>query len=166
MTACSEIFAYGFRNPFRFTIDPVSEQLWVGDVGQDKWEEVDHVTSGGNYGWSACEGDHVFPPQSPDVLCTEPYLLPRAEYFHNDSPQNQAVTGGVIYRGTSMPELYGYYVYADFYSGNVWAVNTNDSSDAIEITSHGGHNISDFVLAANGEVYMLDYSGGLYRLSR
>jgi hypothetical protein len=97
-------------------------------------------------------------------------VLPRAEYDHNDN--NQAVTGGVIYRGASMPELYGYYVYADFYSGNVWAVNTVDSSPAIQLISHIGevsghaYNISDFVLAANGEVYLMTYSDGLYQLSR
>jgi glucose/arabinose dehydrogenase len=166
-STCPEIFAYGFRNPFRISIDPVSQQLWAGDVGQGDWEEVDHVTIGGNYGWDCYEGFELFNDHDQgygDAPCNGPFASPRAAYGHGDN--NQAVTGGVIYRGSAMPELYGWYVYADFYSGNVWAVNPNDSSNAVQITSHGGRNISDFVLAADGEVYMLDYSGGLYRLSR
>ncbi len=158
-STCPEIYAYGFRNPFRISIDPVSGQLWAGDVGQSAWEEVDLVTNGGNYGWSCREG-----PVTYNACAVTSFVEPRAYYGHSDG--NQAVTGGVIYHGASMPELYGWYVYADFYSGNVWAVNPADSSDAVQITHHGGHNISDFILAANGEVYMLDYYSGLYQLSR
>ena len=91
-------------------------------------------------------------------------MQPRAYYGHDDG--NLAVTGGVIYRGAVMPELYGYYVYADFYSGNVWAVNTNDNSPAVQLISHLSHNISDLVLAANGEIYLMTYGDGVYRLSR
>jgi glucose/arabinose dehydrogenase len=165
-TPCSEIFAYGFRNPFRFTIDPVSGQLWAGDVGQANWEEVDHVISGGNYGWSCYEGLVPYDNYNDPVndCGNKTFQAPRAVYDHSDG--NQAVTGGVIYRGAAMPELYGYYVYADFYSGNVWAVNPNDGSPAVQLISHLGHNISDFVLAANGEVYLMTYSDGLYQLSR
>lgn len=163
-----EIYALGFRNPFRISIDPVTGDLWAGDVGQDKWEEVDRVVKGANYGWSCYEGLEQFLNYGdPANACSsKTFQPPRAVYPHNDSPQNQAVTGGVIYRGAAMPELYGYYVYADFYSGNVWAVNTNDSSPAVQLISHLSHSISDFVLAANGEVYLMTYGDGLYQLSR
>jgi glucose/arabinose dehydrogenase len=163
-TPCAEIYAYGFRNPFRISIDPVSGDLWAGDVGQDLWEEVDRVTLGGNYGWSQCEGPFGYKATDAECGPSGSFVQPRAYYGHGDG--NQAVTGGVIYRGAGMPELYGYYVYADFYSGNVWSVNTNDASPAIQLISHLSHNISDFVLAANGEVYLMTYSDGLYRLSR
>lgn len=164
-STCPEIFAYGFRNPFRISIDPVSGDLWAGDVGQNLWEEVDHVTIGGNYGWSCYEGLVQFDNYNDPVndCGSKAFQAPRAVYDHSDG--NQAVTGGVIYRGAVMPELYGYYVYADFYSGNVWAVNTNDSSPAVQLISHLSHNISDFVLAANGEAYLMTYADGLYQLS-
>lgn len=161
-----EIYALGFRNPFRTSIDPVTGDLWVGDVGQDTWEEVDRVVKGGNYGWSCYEGLVKFSNyDDPENGCSsKTFQEPRAVYGHGDG--NQAVTGGAIYRGAGLPELYGYYVYADFYSGNVWAVNTNDASPAIQLISHLSHNISDFVLAANGEIYLMTYSDGLYQLSR
>jgi glucose/arabinose dehydrogenase len=161
-----EIYALGFRNPFRISIDPVTGDLWAGDVGQDAWEEVDRVVKGGNYGWSCYEGFAQFTNyhDAQNSCAGKTFQSPRAVYGHDDG--NQAVTGGVIYRGASMPELYGYYVYADFYSGNVWAVNTNDNSPAVQLISHLSHNISDFVLAANGEVYLMTYGDGLYELSR
>jgi glucose/arabinose dehydrogenase len=161
-----EIYALGFRNPFRISIDPVTGDLWVGDVGQDAWEEVDRVVKGGNYGWSCYEGFVQFSNyhDAQNSCAGKTFQSPRAVYGHDDG--NQAVTGGVIYRGASMPELYGYYIYADFYSGNVWAVNTNDNSPAVQLISHLSHNISDFVLAASGEAYLMTYGDGLYQLSR
>lgn len=165
-TPCAEIYAYGLRNPFRMSIDPLTGDLWVGDVGQDLYEEVDRVTLGGNFGWSVCEGPFGYDSKGTDAECgpSGSFVQPRAYYGHDDG--NNAVTGGVIYRGVGLPELYGYYVYADFYSGNVWSVNTNDASPAVQLISHLSHNISDFVLEANGEIYLMTYSDGLYQLSR
>jgi glucose/arabinose dehydrogenase len=167
-SACPEIFAYGFRNPFRMSIDPVSGQLWAGDVGQDLWEEVDHVTLGGNYGWSVCEGNHIYPPQNPDVPCTGPYVLPRAEYDHGGGRQD--VIGGAIYHGSAMPELEGWFVYADFASGDLYAVDTASSAPPVHLGKLD-INVSNFVTAPTGEIFMLAYGepfgpGGLYRLSR
>lgn len=161
-----EIYALGFRNPFRTSVDPVTGGLWVGDVGQDTWEEVDRVVKGGNYGWSCYEGFVQFLNYNdPENSCPgKTFQSPRAVYGHMDS--NEDVIGGIIYRGTAMRELYGYYLYADFNSGNMWAVNPNDNSPAVQIISHDGLNISDFVLAANGVAYLMTYSTGLYELSR
>lgn len=163
---CEEIFAYGFRNPFRMTIDPVTDEVWLGDVGQGDWEEVDNVIAGGNYGWDCREGNHDyvdddFSESYPDLPCDGPFLPARAEYYHDFG---QAVTGGVIYRGDAMPELYGWYLYADFYTGRIWAVDTESSAAAIELLD-GGLNIPAFTLAADGEVYIVSYSDGIYRLA-
>lgn len=167
-TACSEIFAYGFRNLFRTSFDPVSGQIWGGDVGQNDWEEVDHITLGGNYGWDCYEGTHLHNDPAnggdyPNLPCDGPFIAPRAEYDHGEG---SAVTGGVIYRGDDMPELYGYYVYSDFYTGHIWAVDTNDNSAAIKIGEMDGPNPSQFILGADGEIYILSYSDGLHQLAR
>lgn len=165
---CSAIFAYGFRNPFRMNYDSMSGQLWLGDVGQNLWEEVDLVTIGGNFGWDCFEGNHAYDDQSvnqgyTNAPCNVPTVAPRAEYDHDEG---SAVTGGLIYRGDDMPELYGYYVYSDFYTGHIWAVNTNDNSAAIKIGEMGGPNPSQFILGADGEIYILSYSDGLFQLAR
>jgi glucose/arabinose dehydrogenase len=170
---CSEIFAYGFRNPFRISFDAVSGQIWAGDVGQDNWEEVDKVTNGGNYGWDCREGSHDHNDTAnggdyPNLPCTGPFIAPRAEYDHGGGRQD--VIGGVIYRGSNMPELYGWYVYADFASGDMYAVNTGDNSPPVQLGKLS-INVSEFVLAADGEIYMLAYGSpygpaGLYMLAR
>jgi glucose/arabinose dehydrogenase len=152
-----EVFAYGFRNPFRMTIDPLTDDLWVGDVGQDDWEEVDKVVMGGNYGWDCYEGKHPFESTG----CTGTYLEPRAEYSHSFG---QAVTGGGVYRGADLPELYGWYVYGDFYTGHIWAVNPADSSDPIHL-DQVPLNISSFTLLADGELAVVSYDEGVYRLA-
>jgi glucose/arabinose dehydrogenase len=157
-----EIYAYGFRNPFRFTSDPVSGDIWVGDVGQDQYEEVDKLVKGGNFGWDCREGTHAYPSNG-DPACVSPpqFVEPRADYDHDSG---QAVTGGVVYRGDDMPELHGWYVYADFYSGNIWALNTGDNSDPVQI-AEVGINIPSFTLAADGEIYVVSYSDGIYKLT-
>ena len=156
-----EIFAIGFRNPFRMTIDPVSDEVWLGDVGQGLWEEVDHVTLGGNYGWDCLEGNA---PHDTDADCSgKTFVAPRAVYDHGDN--NQAVTGGVIYRGDNMPELYGWYVYADFYSGNVWAVDTEGGGPPVHLMD-APFATSSFTLAPDGEVWFVSYSDGVYQLTR
>lgn len=171
--ACSEIYAYGFRNLFRTSFDATSGQIWGGDVGQNDWEEVDHITLGGNYGWDCYEGNHVhndsaFGGDYPDLPCDGPFIAPRAEYDHGGGRQD--VIGGVIYRGTAMPELYGWFVYADFASGDLYAVDTAGNSPAVHLGKLG-INVPNFVLAADGEIYMLAYGdpygpAGLYQLAR
>jgi glucose/arabinose dehydrogenase len=154
-----EIFAYGFRNPWRMTIDAVSGEIWLGDVGQNAWEEVDKVTVGGNYGWDCYEGNVSYEPAG---CPASGFTFPRAVYDHSFG---QAVTGGAIYRGSDLPELYGWYVYADFYSGRIWAVNPVDSSAAVQL-AQVGLNVSSFTVLPNGELAVVSYDAGVYRLSR
>jgi glucose/arabinose dehydrogenase len=156
-----EIYALGLRNPFRFTSDPVSGEIWIGDVGQNKWEEVDRLQKGGDFGWDCYEGPDQYDYTS--AKCDgKSFVSPRAWYGHSDG---QAVTGGVIYRGDDMPELFGWYVYADFYTGNIWALDTTASSEQV-LLGQTSSNISSFTLAADGEIYCVSYSNGIYALSR
>ncbi len=107
-----EIWAYGLRNPWRISFDAETGRLWVADVGQNLWEEVDVVDRGGNYGWSVMEGNHCFKPASG---CDDTGLIrPLAEYSHD---LGCSITGGFVYHGASMPELRGWYLYGDFCSG-------------------------------------------------
>jgi glucose/arabinose dehydrogenase len=153
-----EIFAYGFRNPFRMTIDQQTDEIWLGDVGQGAWEEVNRVILGGNYGWDCYEGNDV---REPAGCPPSGFQFPRTAYDHNFG---QAVTGGGIYRGSDMPELYGWYVYGDFYSGRIWAVNPADSSPAIQI-AQPALNISSFTVLPDGELAVVSYDAGVYRLT-
>ncbi|MDA1280663.1 MAG: PQQ-dependent sugar dehydrogenase, partial [Chloroflexi bacterium] len=117
-----EIWAYGLRNPWRFSFDRTSGDLWVGDVGQNAWEEVNVVESGGNYGWNILEGKHCFEPSS---NCNPTgTILPITEYSHSGG--NCSVTGGHVSRSSAIPELTGVYLYADYCSGRIWGLRTND----------------------------------------
>jgi glucose/arabinose dehydrogenase len=114
-----EIFAYGFRNIWRMAFDRKTGDFWVADVGQDLWEEVNLVTKGGNYGWSIRESAHPFyqkPGQDISNL-----IDPVWEYPH-DEPWGKSITGGLVYRGTRVPSLVGYYLYADYVSGRLWVL--------------------------------------------
>jgi glucose/arabinose dehydrogenase len=154
-----EIFAYGFRNPWRMTIDPLTDDVWLGDVGQNNWEEVDRVVKGGNYGWNCYEGNHSY--EADGCLAPDQYLYPRAEYDHSFGA---AVTGGVVYRGTDMPELYGWYVYSDFYTGIIWAVNPADASLPVRLIDTP-LNVASFTLMPDGEIAIVTYSSGIHRLT-
>ena len=154
-----EIFAYGFRNPWRMTIDAATDDLWVGDVGQASWEEVDRVVIGGNYGWDCYEGNHPFELTGCPAMGTMQF--PRAEYDHS---LGSAVTGGAVYRGADMPELAGWYVYADFYTGTIWAVNPADASAPIQLVDTS-LNIASFTPMADGELAIVSYGSGIYRLA-
>jgi glucose/arabinose dehydrogenase len=159
-----EIFAYGFRNPWRMSVDPVTNDVWLGDVGQGAWEEVDRVVNGGNYGWDCYEGNAAFSDsfQGYTLLpCNGPFLPPRAEYSHSFGA---AVTGGVVYRGDDMPELYGWYIYSDFYSGRIWGVNTSGSAPPVQLMDTAW-NVSSFTLLPDGEVAIVTYDSGIHRLT-
>ena len=153
-----EIFAYGFRNPWRMTIDPQTDQVWLGDVGQNTWEEVDQVVIGGNYGWDCLEGSHVY---EPDGCSGSGFRAPRHEYDHSFG---QAVTCGAIYRGSAMPELKGWYVFGDFYSGHIWAVNASGSGGSVHLTAVP-YAIASFTLLPNGELAIVSYDNGVYLLT-
>lgn len=152
----AEIYAWGLRNPWRFSFDRATGELWTGDVGQYDWEEVDRIRLGGNYGWSLKEGSHCF-AQDP---CDVPGLIdPVAEYAN---PDDASVVGGYVYRGGAIPELEGTYLYTDFYTGRIWGVV--EGSEPITLASGTGITASAFGEGADGELYVLDYAGAIYRL--
>ncbi|MEX0800090.1 MAG: PQQ-dependent sugar dehydrogenase [Dehalococcoidia bacterium] len=154
-----EIYAYGLRNPWRFSFDRESGDLWAGDVGQGQWEEVDRIVAGGNYGWNVVEGLECFAVDP----CDDPGLTPpRAVYDHE---QGCSVTGGYVYRGQSMPELDGYYVYADYCSGLIWAVNTAGDSPAV-LLADTGRAISSFGELPDGELLVITFDSAVFRLVR
>ena len=162
MVDCPEIYAWGLRNPWRWSFDPVTGDLWVGDVGQGAWEEVDRVVVGGNYGWRIREGAHCFNP--PAGCATVGLIDPVAEYDHG---QGISVTGGFVYRGTSVPGLVGSFVYGDFGSGRIWAL-VDDGMGNLNATEiiDSALSISSFGQANDGEIYVLDYfAGQVYQIA-
>jgi uncharacterized repeat protein (TIGR03806 family) len=157
---CPEIYAYGFRNPWRWSFDTGSGELWVGDVGQNAWEEVDRVVMGGNYGWRCREGAHAF-----NGTCganAGSAMEPIAEYDHS---QGSSITGGVVYRGRAIPALTGRYVFGDFSSGRIWHVARN-AAPTQQFTAgfNSGLSISSFAQDAGGEIYVVNIGGTLHRL--
>lgn len=156
-----EVWAYGLRNPWRINFDPATDRLWVGDVGQDKYEEVDVVTKGANYGWNVMEGKHCYKPASGCDM--DGLTLPRAEYTHSDGC---SITGGYVYRGAAMPELDGYYIYGDFCSGKVWGVDTAGDDSEPVLLMDSGLSISSFAQDQDRELYIIDLGGKIARLAR
>ena len=147
----AEVYAYGLRNPWRFSFDRATGALWLADVGQDAWEEVDIVHAGGNYGWNRREGAHCYGPPS----CTGPFIDPVAEYSH---AEGASITGGYVYRGSALPHLAGQYVYGDFGSGRIWAVPAAGPYTPVQVGQ--GNAISSFGEDAQGELYVVDLVGG------
>jgi glucose/arabinose dehydrogenase len=155
-----QVYAKGFRNPWRFSFDRQTGQLWAGDVGQNAWEEVDNVVSGGNYGWNIMEGFECYPAGS---SCSSSGLrLPRAAYGHD---LGCSITGGYVYRGSALPELRGWFVYADYCSGRIWAVNIADSSPAV-LLADTDFSIASFGELPSGELVLLTFQNAIYRLVR
>lgn len=163
-SARNEIWAYGLRNPWRFSFDRATGDLWIGDVGQGSWEEIDFqpATSIGseNYGWRRMEGTHCYNPSS---NCSEPgMVLPVLEYGHNPEC---SVTGGYRYRGTRSPALRGKYIYADYCSGKIWAAAFDGTALQPELVKSTGFFIPTFGEDANGELYVSDLkTGSVYRI--
>jgi len=116
-----EIWAYGLRNPWRMSFDRQTGALWVGDVGQDHFEEVNVIVKGGNYGWNLREGKHPRDPAA-DRDSVQTFVEPVIDY---PRVSGKSITGGLVYRGQRLPTIVGAYIYADFMSGNIWAVQTD-----------------------------------------
>ncbi|MES1196580.1 MAG: PQQ-dependent sugar dehydrogenase [Steroidobacter sp.] len=155
---CPEIYAYGFRNPWRFSFDSATDDLWVGDVGQDAWEEIDVVNIGGNYGWRCYEGNHPYNTAG----CNGTYIAPVAEYDHS---LGSAIIGGYVYRGAASTKTQGKYIFGDEGSGRIWSLPANSTSGSATELIHSSYAISSFAQDINGELYAIDYSGGrLYKL--
>jgi glucose/arabinose dehydrogenase len=152
-----EIYAYGLRNPWRFSFDRSTGQLTVADVGQGAWEEIDIVTNGGNYGWRVFEGNHC--TNLDPTLCNNPsnYIFPIAEYGHTGG--RCSITGGYVYRGSIGTFSAGTYIYADFCSGEIFQLVGATPSIIIDTTS----TISSFGEDEAGEIYVINGSG-VYRL--
>jgi len=152
---CPEIFAWGFRNPWRWSFDSLDEDLWVGDVGQNNWEEIDRVELGMNYGWRVREGAHCFNPSSG---CATNFEDPITEYSH---ALGNSVTGGYVYRGMAITDLVGTYVFGDFGTGRIFGVAANSANGVVaDELLDSPHNISSFAEDLDGELYLLDYGNG------
>lgn len=153
-----ETFAYGFRNPWRFSFDPKGRMI-LADVGQDLWEEVDIVEKGKNYGWNIREGAHCFEPKK--NCKTENLVDPIYDYGREEG---QSITGGYVYTGKDISALRDKYIFADFVSGRIWALDIPDNAGerTKEVYTLGKWPvlISSFGRDANGDVYLLDLGKG------
>ena len=159
-----EIFAYGLRNVWRMSFDRETGDLWAADVGQDLWEEINVIKAGGNYGWSIREATYGFGSVSADP--GDPVRDPVWEYDHQ---VGKSITGGFVYRGKSIPELQGCYVYADFVTGKLWALKyDHENKRAIFNKSIQSENLPVLAFGedAAGEIYVAVESadGRIYRL--
>lgn len=161
-----ETWVWGLRNPWRFTWDRQTGDLWIGDVGQDEWEEVDFLpagrAAGANMGWSNMDSLHRLHGDNPDGG-----VLPITEYTHDGG--NCSIVGGYVYRGTRVPALAGAYVYGDTCSGKMWGLVQSEGkvTEQRELSPAGasskGYSISSFGEDTAGELYLLDLTSGLYR---
>jgi glucose/arabinose dehydrogenase len=155
-----EIYAYGLRNPWRWSFDKATGDLWLGDVGQNEREEINRIVKGGNYGWDCFEGSALF--ESAGCPQTSQLIFPVAEYDHSEG---FSVTGGYVYRGNAIPELQGIYLFGDFVSGTIWGLFPNGgNSFERRIVLNSQLSIVSFAQANNGELFVVDYTGGLYRI--
>jgi glucose/arabinose dehydrogenase len=160
---CPEIYAWGFRNPWRWSFDRTTDELWVGDVGQQAFEEAGPVRLGGNYGWRCREAAHNF---SANCGTANPADLinPTVEYGR---AAGQSITGGYVYRGAAIPALQGRYVFGDFATGNIWHI-ARDTTPTLDVTNtttlapmlDTTLQISSFAEGVDNELYVLDYLQG------
>ncbi len=160
-----EIWAYGLRNPWRFSFDRATGDLFIADVGQNAWEEV-HVQPAGsrggeNYGWKIMEGETCFRAEQCDQSGLE---LPIAVYGHGSPAGGCSITGGYVYRGAAFPRLVGTYLYADYCSGNLWGLRASGAGWSGALLGVLNIRPSSFGEDEAGELYLTDHSGGLYRL--
>jgi glucose/arabinose dehydrogenase len=160
-----EIWAYGLRNPWRASFDRATGDLWIGDVGQGAWEEVDLAPAGGgglNFGWNRMEGDHCFPP---DSKCRDDGLTrPITEYGHGEGC---TIIGGYVYRGATHPFMQGAYLFADYCSGTIWAIDAASSGpvNPVVVGSLDSGSISSFGEDVAGELYITTLGGDVYRVT-
>jgi quinoprotein glucose dehydrogenase len=168
MGAQKEIYAWGLRNPWRYSFDRANGTLWCGDVGQDLWEAVYIIVKGGNYGWSVTESGHPFKPRPDGVQ----FITPIIDYTHRNNLQSQAmypdhsiglcIIGGYVYRGKQFPALDGIYVYGDYNLGTIWGLRYDYGTQ--KLTAEGTmllqpKNIDSFAEDADGELYALMQDG-------
>ncbi len=158
-----EIWAYGLRNPWRFSFDRLTGELWIADVGQNQWEEVNVQPAGSrggeNYGWPIMEGTHCF---QASTCAQEGLILPATEYSHD---LGCSITGGYVYRGVAQPALHGVYFYGDYCTGRIWglAPAADGGWQPAELLKSDAQ-ISSFGETEDGELLVVDYAGNLFRL--
>lgn len=162
LAPCAEIYAWGLRNPWRYSFDRSGGALWIADVGQDAWEEVDRISAPANLGWRCREGAHPY-----NASCGSGTGLtePIAEYAHNP---DESITGGYVYRGSRNPAILGQYVFADFISGRLFHIDAAAAANStLRVTRGDASGIAPAAFAedVNGELYLVDYGGGLYQLT-
>jgi glucose/arabinose dehydrogenase len=160
-----EVWAYGLRNPWRFTFDRLTGEMFIADVGENRREEINFLPAaapgGSNFGWNYLEGTEIYKEQPPESL---KLVNPVVQYDHT---QGCSVTGGAVYRGTALPEWYGIYLYADFCQGNVWGLlkRVNGSWENEILYKIPGF-VTSFGQDEEGEVYLVDWTGKIYKLVR
>ena len=159
-----EIWAYGLRNVWRLGFDRQTGDLWVTDVGQDLWEEINVVKRGGNYGWNFREGTHAF-----GALATKPGLTLEEPVWEYDHEVGKSITGGYVYRGKRLPELQGKFLYADYVSGRLWALHYDREKKQV-VANYALQSEHKAVISFGedemGEVYFMAVSNdgrGIYR---
>ena len=163
-----EIWSSGLRNPWRWSFDRLTGALWIGDVGQEHWEEIDRslrgvsmAGRGANYGWKVMEGGQCFSPSSGCSLAGD--TLPLTQYGHTSG--RCAVTGGYVYRGSAYPDLYGTYLFADFCSGEIWARDAAAAPPSTAVRElDTNFQISSFGEDEVGNLYVTDLGGSVYRI--
>ena len=184
-----EIWHYGFRNVWRFSFDKLNGDMYIGDVGQNNWEEINFIKAnskgGGNFGWSILEGNHCYPEDN-NKCDSQNTIKPLFEYPNDanylktivgitqSKMHGCSVTGGYVYRGVNKPELYGRYFFGDYCTGKVWSLkNNNGTIDIIDHTLEllDGMNKKQFYLSSfgqdeNGELYIIDYTGDIYSITK
>jgi uncharacterized repeat protein (TIGR03806 family) len=154
--ALPEVWAYGLRQPWRFSFDRKAGDLWVGEVGQDLWESVYKIQKGGNYGWSVNEGSHPFRPERKKG--PTPILPPLFEHPHSDF---RSLTGGFVYHGKRLPELEGSYIYGDFDTGRIWRYHALVKDAVVrEELARTTYRIVTWAEDADAELYFVDFMGG------
>lgn len=151
----SEIYAYGLRNPWRMSFDSQTGKLWTGDVGQNKIEEIDIVELGGNYGWNLFEGTDCFSGDCNNSNLKDPIF----EYTQDNG--DRSITGGYVYRGVENASIQGKYIYGDFASGRIWALDEDGSNN--ELLSESGLSIASFGTDADQELYICAFDGSIYK---
>lgn len=161
----SEIWAYGLRNPWRISFDRVTQDLYIGDVGQGSWEEIDFLPAGSaggaNFGWNIMEGDQPYSGGD-----TAGLTGPVATYAHAANPGGCSVTGGYVYRGDALPEWQGIYLYGDYCTGVIWGLLHTEAGWRSQAMFQSGLRVSTFGQDEAGELYVADLGGSVYRLDR
>jgi len=167
-----EIWALGLRNPWRFSFDRLTGDMWIADVGQDDWEEVDFQAAdskgGENYGWNCFEGTAVFSTNDPCSVQLADYVAPVSQYESKSSTDGCSITGGYVYRGQDYPDLYGHYIYADYCSGKFWSISRDCDSNFVNqfLVQKNPFEISGFGEDQQGEVYVAALNEGkIYKVS-